>query len=107
MDIVFGPIIMVIVLFYIICFIFWIIARSDQKRVNRIWKMGSVFLFWFIINWLFIMNLLMTPVWYEPSPAIPGNFALSYFPIFIMLSIPFIIDLLNQLDKPDRERSFL
>lgn len=96
MDIVFGPTIMVIVLFYIVCFIFWIIVRRDQKKVNRIRKMGGVFLFWFIINWLFIMNLLISPVWYEPSPVVPGNFALSYLPIFILVSIPFILDMIYQ-----------
>jgi len=98
---------MVLVLFYTVCFIFWIIVRRDKKKVNRLRKMVGVFLVWFIINWLFIMNLLMTPVSYEPSPVVPSNFALSYLPVFFVISIPFIIDVLDQSGKPDREISLV
>jgi hypothetical protein len=97
MDVVIiGPILSVS-LFLLFLVIWFSYARSEQKEAVRLKKKAGVFLIWFLINWLYIMSQLLSPVWYEPSEVNPGLNALyGYLPLFVIFSIPFVADMINQ-----------
>lgn len=83
---------------FVICTLVWYIISTDvENDLIRLRLCACIFLVWFIINWLFIMTQLLSPMSYEPAPIIPGLLALrSDLPIFVVLSIPFVIDLIRQ-----------
>lgn len=73
-------------------------ARTEESEEVRLQKMVSIFLVWFLFNFLYLMSQLMAPVWYEPAPVVPGLIALQvHLPCFILFSTPFILDMVNQL----------
>lgn len=86
---------------FIGCLVLWIKwARTTQDKVKRFEKMAGIFLVWFILNGILMILLLQAPVWYEPAPIVPGLIALySNLPMLVILSIPFIVDMIYQQRK--------
>jgi hypothetical protein len=89
---------MIAVFLFIVCYVIWrSYAKREENAVIRQRKMVGIFLVWFLLNDLYLMSQLMAPVWFEPAPVVPGLIALQYhLPFFILLSIPFIWDMINQ-----------
>ena len=83
---------------FAICTLVWYIISTDiENDLVRLRLCVCIFLLWFVANWLFIMTQLLSPVSYEPAPIVPGLRAFRYdLPIFAVLSIPFVIDLIRQ-----------
>ena len=91
-----GP--FLVVSLFVLCSLIWFqFARKEENAEIRLKKMVGIFIVWFVLNFLYLLSQLMAPVWYEPSPVIPGLIALqTHLPFFVFFSIPFIIDFLNQ-----------
>ena len=99
MDVIVTQFVFIGLPLFLLCTLFWMLyARSEQNKEIRLKRMVGIFLFWFFLNFLYLMSQFLAPVWYEPSPVVPGLIALRfYLPYFILLSIPFILDIVNQL----------
>ena len=76
------------------------VGRNEQNRTLRLQKRIGSYLVWFILNGLYMIVLLNTPVFYEPGPVEYGSLVVYfYLPFTITLSIPYLIHLVHQWRK--------